>query len=351
MAWGENRLRAARARRRRGRKPATSVKCSKIPRKVPGVANAIAISAYGYHSMALLADGTVLSWGADEQGQQADGVGLQTGCNCVPTPHPIAAASGAVAIAAGYYTGAALFADGSVRNWGGNGRGELGTGQASPPPGLPMPGARFTRRPSPVAQISSGGSGSVALLQSGGTLDWGHQLPRTSRERVEIHIAAVLLRPAAHSGHRPHQPAPGRGRRRTRGRAARRRDARGLGRQPVWVGERHGQRRRRDDRDTRCRASPEPARRRRANTTPTRSSARRTSLRVEFAGDAAGTVGGRGIVCPPVCAQRYPEAQIEALRAQPAADLRRVQRSLHRDGRLPGEDGRGPGRHGDLRPS
>ena len=42
-------------------------------------------------------------------------------------------------------------------------------------------------------------------------------------------------------------------------------------------------------------------------------------LRVEFAGDGAGTVGGRGIVCPPVCAQSYPEAQVHFLRAQPPA--------------------------------
>jgi hypothetical protein len=41
-------------------------------------------------------------------------------------------------------------------------------------------------------------------------------------------------------------------------------------------------------------------------------------LRVALAGDGAGSVGGRGIVCPPVCAQRYPEAQVEALRALPS---------------------------------
>jgi hypothetical protein len=43
-------------------------------------------------------------------------------------------------------------------------------------------------------------------------------------------------------------------------------------------------------------------------------------LRVELAGDGAGTVGGgRGILCPPVCAQRYPQAQVEALRVEPPA--------------------------------
>ena len=176
--------------------------------RFPGVANAIAISAYGYHSMALLADGTVLSWGADEQGQQGDGVGLQTGCRCVPTPHPIAAASGAVAIAAGYYTGAALFADGSVRNWGGNGRGRarhrtgLGAG-----PGCQCLGPVSPAGLPPVAQISSGAAGSVALLQTGGTLGWGHNYHGQVGNGSKSTCAAVLLRPIAHAGHRPHEPA------------------------------------------------------------------------------------------------------------------------------------------------
>jgi hypothetical protein len=44
-------------------------------------------------------------------------------------------------------------------------------------------------------------------------------------------------------------------------------------------------------------------------------------LRVELAGDGTGAIGGRGIVCPSVCAQRYPEGQVEALRAVPAASF------------------------------
>jgi hypothetical protein len=42
-------------------------------------------------------------------------------------------------------------------------------------------------------------------------------------------------------------------------------------------------------------------------------------LRVEFAGDETGTVGGHGIVCPPECAQRFPQGRVEALRAEPPA--------------------------------
>jgi hypothetical protein len=44
------------------------------------------------------------------------------------------------------------------------------------------------------------------------------------------------------------------------------------------------------------------------------------TLRVEFAGDEAGRVGGgRGVLCPPACAQRYPQAQVQMLRAEPSA--------------------------------
>ena len=155
------------------------------------------------------------SWGSDEQGQQADGVGSQTGCLCVPTPQPIAAASGAVAIAAGYNTGAALFADGTMRTWGGNSGGELGTRTGLAAAGLPMPGTRFHPPAFPaVAQISSGRQREHGAPAVGRHARLGAQLLRTGRERNDILIlAAVLLRPAAHTGHRPYQPAPGRGRR------------------------------------------------------------------------------------------------------------------------------------------
>jgi hypothetical protein len=43
------------------------------------------------------------------------------------------------------------------------------------------------------------------------------------------------------------------------------------------------------------------------------------TLRVELAGDGAGAVGGRGILCPSACTQRYPQAQVQTLRAEPGA--------------------------------
>lgn len=319
VAWGENTYGQLGLGDSAGPETCNTIPCSKVPRKVPGVSNAIAISAFGYHSMALLADGTVLSWGSNEQGQQGDGVGSQTGCRCVPTPHPIAAASGAVAIAAGYNTGAALFVDGTMRTWGGNSYGELGTGQASPPPGCQCLGPVSPAGLPPVAQISSGGSGSMALLQSGGTLDWGRNfhgqigngstssssppcycVPQptsviglTSPRRVvaggEHALALLPDGTLAAWGDNEYGLANGTG---NGGDVTIATPVQGVsGASEAAAGEYN----------TYAIVGPSH------------------QLRVEFAGDGAGTVGGRGIVCPPVCTQRYPEAQVHFLRAQPPA--------------------------------
>lgn len=316
MAWGENEHGQLGLGDPQGPETCNAVKCSKVPRKLPGISNAIAIAAYGYHGMALLADGTVLSWGIDEQGQQADGVGMQTGCFCVPTPHPIAAASGAVAIAAGYYTGAALFADGSVRDWGGNGRGDLGTGQASPPTGCQCLGPVSPAGLPPVARISSGGSGSMVLLQSGGALGWGHNYYGQVGNGAKSSSPPCYCVPA---------PTPVIGLTNPRQVTAGGEHAIALladGTLGAWGDNQYGLGNGTASGGDVTIATPVPG----VSGASEAAAGEYNSyaivgpsheLHVEFAGDGAGTVGGRGIVCPSVCAQRYPEAQVEALRAQP----------------------------------
>jgi hypothetical protein len=43
------------------------------------------------------------------------------------------------------------------------------------------------------------------------------------------------------------------------------------------------------------------------------------ALRISIVGAGAGSVGGAGILCPQACEGRFPQGQVEALRAQPAA--------------------------------
>jgi len=42
------------------------------------------------------------------------------------------------------------------------------------------------------------------------------------------------------------------------------------------------------------------------------------TLKVSMAGAGTGTVGTRGIICPPSCEGRYPQSQVEILRAEPS---------------------------------
>lgn len=42
------------------------------------------------------------------------------------------------------------------------------------------------------------------------------------------------------------------------------------------------------------------------------------TLKVSLAGAGAGTIGTRGILCPPSCEGRYPQSQVEILRAEPS---------------------------------
>jgi alpha-tubulin suppressor-like RCC1 family protein len=318
MAWGENAYGQLGLGDPTGPETCHTVKCSKVPRRVPGVSNAIAIAAYGYHGMALLADGTVLSWGADEQGQQADGVGMTTGCICVPTPHPIAAASGAVAIAAGYYTGAALFADGSVRDWGGNGRGDLGTGQATQATACQCLGPVSPAGLPAVARLSSGGSGSMALLQSGGALGWGHnyygQVGNGTKSQSPPCYCVPLPTPVIGLTS-PRQVVAG-----GEGSVALLPD----GTMAAWGDNQYGLLGNGSAGGDATVPTPVPgvsgvseAAAGESNTYAILGPSH--ELRVELAGDGAGAVGGRGIVCPSVCAQRYSDAQVEALRAEPPA--------------------------------
>ncbi|MEX2236408.1 MAG: RCC1 repeat-containing protein [Dehalococcoidia bacterium] len=105
---------------------------------LPADPDVVAIAAGGSHSLALLADGTLRAWGFDGSGQLGDG---GTNAN---QPTPVAVSGFAipsdpdvVAIAGGGGHSLALLADGTLRSWGNDIIGQLGdggtnTGQGSP---------------------------------------------------------------------------------------------------------------------------------------------------------------------------------------------------------------------------
>lgn len=135
---------------------------------VPGIAGAVAV-AIGYeHGLALLNDGTVLGWGSNAYG--CAGQAYPTNAQ-VTTPTAIDLPGCAVAISAGVLHSMALLADGTVWTWGSDQYGQLGNdASASTTYGTPVQVSGITD----ATAIAAGGQSSYALLSTGKVKAWGY---------------------------------------------------------------------------------------------------------------------------------------------------------------------------------
>jgi alpha-tubulin suppressor-like RCC1 family protein len=132
-----------------------------------------AISAGRDHALAVMEDGSVLSWGGNGNGQLGtnDTMGRRT-------PGPVAglgAGSGVVAAVAGPARSMALKSDGTVWTWGGNGQGTAGDGttmqRLSP---VQVHGVGDEGFLTGVTAIASNHWASYALRSTGEVLAWGY---------------------------------------------------------------------------------------------------------------------------------------------------------------------------------
>ncbi len=146
----------------------------------PGLTGVAAIAAGGFHSLSLKNDGTVVGWGSNGNGQttppagltgvvaiaagwyhslalKSDGTVVGWGSNDYGETIPPTGLTGVVAISAGYYYSLALKSDGTVVGWGQN-----DYGKATPPGGL-----------TGVTAIAAGGFHSLALRSNGTVVGWG----------------------------------------------------------------------------------------------------------------------------------------------------------------------------------
>ena len=321
MAWGENEYGELGLGSSSGPEECAGQPCGRFPRPVPGLADVIAIAAGYRYNLALLADGSVMAWGADEAGQLGDGVGIQSGCLCVDHPAPVPGISGATAIAAGYQAGFALLQDGTVRGWGSNYYGGLGNGTATTTSTCRCLGPVAVSGLSRVRSIAAGGFHATALLSDGAVRAWGYNahgelgtgskvgpeecVESTACSRTALAVDALSGTEAIAAASDHTLALLGDGSIRAWGYNSlgelgdgtnMERDApvpvSGLsGVNEVAAGEFNGF----------------------ALLGPSQ------TLSASLAGAGAGTVGGHGILCPPGCAARFPQGQLEALRAAPAA--------------------------------
>lgn len=138
---------------------------TRVPQAVLVAATVRQVAAGAFHTLALRADGTVLSWGANGSGRLgngSDGGGFAT-------PDLVTGAVGVIAVAAGRAHSLALRADGAVLAWGDNAVGQLGLGDtvARVTPTV-VPGL------APVVAIAAGGQQSFAIRADGVVFAWGN---------------------------------------------------------------------------------------------------------------------------------------------------------------------------------
>jgi alpha-tubulin suppressor-like RCC1 family protein len=138
------------------------------PQAVVGLAGAVSgLSAGSAHTCALLSGGSVVCWGQNDRGQVGDG----TSGNVRPQATPVTLGQPAAAVTAGASHSCALLQDATVKCWGDNYYGQLGTGTAmdefdSPTPVLGLAAG--------VKAVAAGSSHTCVLTSGDGVQCFGH---------------------------------------------------------------------------------------------------------------------------------------------------------------------------------
>jgi len=123
-----------------------------------------------HHTLALMSDGTVKSWGYN--GQYQLGIGVNTGNMLLPVTVPLP--GGAISLADGFYGGYALLENGQVWGWGYNNYGNLGDGTTTQRP-VPVRAGSLTGVIKILTSQSQQEAYSVYALKSDGTVwSWGY---------------------------------------------------------------------------------------------------------------------------------------------------------------------------------
>jgi alpha-tubulin suppressor-like RCC1 family protein len=169
-AWGAN---------REGQLGNGTTASSKVPLAVTGLSNVVAIAAGREHSVALLANGTVMAWGCNEEGE------LGGGTNALKSAIPVAVKglTGVTAIAAGGDFSLARLSNGTVMAWGAGDEGQLGNGKRNKSI-TPV----VAKGVSGAVAVAAGREHALALLSNGTVMSWGsnlaHQLGMPTKFKV-----------------------------------------------------------------------------------------------------------------------------------------------------------------------
>lgn len=144
---------------------ATTAIASDVPVQVTLLTGAVSIAAGAYHSLAAKSDGTVWAWGYDNDGELGDGSATVNST----APVPVVGLTNAVSVAAGDSFSLALKADGTVWTWGANDSGQLGNNSTAGST-VPVQVASLAG----IVAVAAAGSHAVALRSDGTVWAWGY---------------------------------------------------------------------------------------------------------------------------------------------------------------------------------
>jgi alpha-tubulin suppressor-like RCC1 family protein len=142
--------------------------CSATAVAVRELRDVKAIAAGEHFALALLNNGTVMSWGENEEGELGDGGTAEHS----DVPVAVHGLSGVTAIAAGEHDGLALLRDGTVMAWGSDQSGQLGDPSAEQQSDVPV----AVRALPGTTAIAAGAGFAVALTRSGRVMAWGEDI-------------------------------------------------------------------------------------------------------------------------------------------------------------------------------
>jgi len=145
-----------------------------LPSAVSGLggnSDVVAVAASTVFALALKADGAVVGWGANALGQLGDGT--FTNRLTPAASATLGSGSGVVAIAVGLSHAVALKADGSVWSWGSNNNGNLGNPAILGASNVPVPVVGLGSG-SGVVSLTAGGNFTLALKADGTVWAWGN---------------------------------------------------------------------------------------------------------------------------------------------------------------------------------